>query len=93
MKMSKNQKSTDRTYRPVKIAVLDTGLGSDQRFDKVPYRDFVNPEHKGRVNTTLHGAVSVDLIWQAYSDAVVYVGRAFKDNYDSTEPARLAEVG
>jgi hypothetical protein len=93
MKMSKKLKLTDNTYHPVKIAVLDTGLESHPRFNKVNYRDFVNSEDDGQVNTSLHGTQSVDLILRAYPEAELYVGRAFENDSDSTEPAHLAEVG
>jgi hypothetical protein len=85
---------TDVAYRRVKIAVLDTGLESNPRFDDVTYRDFVDPKHKGRVDNTSHGTTSVNLILQAYPEAELYVGRVLKTNQtdEKTEPAHLAEV-
>jgi subtilisin family serine protease len=96
MKKSKKLRLIDHTYRPVKIAVLDTGLESHPRFgDDVAYQDFVQPEHRDRVDTTLHGTASVDLILRAYPEAELYVGRVFNNDQTDgeTEPARLAEVG
>jgi hypothetical protein len=95
MKVGKRLELKDDAYRPVKIAVLDTGLESDPRFDDVTYRDFVDPKHPGRVDNTSHGTASVDLILQAYPEAELYVGRVFNTNQtdERTEPAQLAEVG
>jgi hypothetical protein len=95
MKTRKNLKLTDDAYHPVKIAVLDTGLENNQRFEDVTYKDFVDREREGRVDNTFHGTASVDLILQAYPEAKLYVGRVFNTNQtdEETEPALLAEVG
>lgn len=95
MKTRKKPKLTDDAYSPVKIAVLDTGLENDPRFDDVTYRDFVERKRKGRVDNTSHGTATVDLILQAYPEAKLYVGRVFNTNQtdETTEPAQLAEVG
>jgi hypothetical protein len=95
MKVRKTLELIDDSYRPVKIAVLDTGLESDLRFGDVTYRDFVDPDRLGRVDNTSHGTASVDLILQAYPEAELYVGRVFNTNQtdERLEPAQLAEVG
>jgi len=95
MKTRKMLKLTDDDYHPVKIAVLDTGLVSDSHYDFVTYRDFADSEQKDRIDNTLHGTASVDLVLKAYPEAKLYVGRVFSTNQtdEKTEPARLAEVG
>jgi hypothetical protein len=95
MRVGKRLELKDDAYRPVKIAVLDTGLESNPNFDGVTYRDFVDPKHPGRVENTSHGTASVDLILLAYPEAELYVGRVFETDQtdEKTEPAKLAEVG
>lgn len=94
MKTRKTFELTDDDYHPIKIAVLDTGLVNDSHYNFVTYRDFVNPEEKGRIDKTLHGTSSVDLILKAYPEAGLYVGRVFDTNQtdERTEPVRLAQV-
>ena len=95
MKMRKTLRSAHHTYHPIKIAVLDTGLVSDSHYDFVTYRDFADSEQKDRIDKTLHGTASVDLVLKAYPEAKLYVGRVFNTDQtdEKTEPARLAEVG
>ena len=95
MEMHKTPTLADHAYHPIKIAVLDTGLESGPQFDYVTYRDFVDPKREGRVDNTLHGTKSVDLILHAYPEAELYVGRVFNTDQtdEMTEPAHLAEVG
>jgi hypothetical protein len=95
MKTPKKPKLTGDAHRRVKIAVLDTGLVSDSHYVSVTYRDFVDPKEKGRIDKTLHGTTSVDLILKAYPEAELYVGRVFNTNQtdERTEPVHLAEVG
>jgi hypothetical protein len=86
---------TDGTYHAVKIAVLDTGLIPDPRYDFVTYRDFVDPKQEVRIDKTSHGTTSVNLILKAYPEAKLYVGRVFDTNKtdEKTEPTHLAKVG
>ncbi|KAL6832171.1 hypothetical protein V8C40DRAFT_238029 [Trichoderma camerunense] len=68
------------TYRPTKIAVLDTGVNEDHAELIKGYKDFVDQEDDNCRDLTGHGTNAVKLIQNVYNKAEVYIGRVFKDS-------------
>ena len=95
MRARKRLKVTDDTYKPVKVAILDTGLEPDHNMaDRIQYEDFVDRSQKSRKDNTSHGTISVDLILKVYVEAELFVARVFEtDQTDETrEPNQMAKV-
>lgn len=96
MRKDNGQRLKDRSYRKVKIAVLDTGLQPGAYMERPEqYRDFVDPSSNSRIDNTSHGTSSVNLIRKIYEDADLYVGRVFESDHtdELKEPAQMAQVG
>lgn len=90
---------TSGSYRKVKVAVLDTGLGPDHRMAKtVFYKDFVTDKEEGMLDKTGHGTLSLDLILEAFpnDEAEFYVARVMATDHTNQgeigDPLRMAEV-
>lgn len=86
-------KDKDSTYKPIKIAILDTGV-SDSHGDSVKdYKDFVNPENDDWQDTTGHGTNAIRLIQKIYNIAQIYVGRVFQSSTATDKtPILMAEA-
>ena len=86
-------KDKDSTYKPIKIAILDTGV-SDSHGDSVKdYKDFVNPENDDWQDTTGHGTNAIRLIQKIYNIAQIYVGRVFQSSTATEKtPILMAEA-
>jgi hypothetical protein len=81
MQMSKREKASIGSFRPVKVAVLDTGLDLNHpSVNPEKYKDFVGSDGAPRKGNTSHGTISVDLILRMYQDADLYVARIFEDD-------------
>lgn len=90
-------KETDDMYKPVRIAVLDTGIAKDHRLvlkKKIIYRDFVDNQDDEPQDNTGHGTSSVELVLKSCVGAELYVGRIFANNTSDAEtgPKLMAAV-
>ncbi|KAF4461645.1 hypothetical protein FALBO_11549 [Fusarium albosuccineum] len=86
----------DHHYRPIRIAVLDTGMDGKDPFARQlrGYRDFVSGEDHVKLDKTGHGTNSVKLIFKVYDQAEVYVARVFENNRanDDTQDLMLKAI-
>ncbi|KAL2692043.1 hypothetical protein Neosp_002446 [[Neocosmospora] mangrovei] len=75
----------DQTYKPVRVAVIDTGINGSDIYAKHirGYRDFVANKDDIKQDNTGHGTNSVKLVYKVCADAEVYVARVFE--YDEAD--------
>lgn len=75
----------DQTYKPVRVAVIDTGINGSDIYAKHirDYRDFVTNKDDIKQDNTGHGTNSVKLVYKVCADAEVYVARVFE--YDEAD--------
>ncbi|KAJ5261225.1 hypothetical protein N7478_011820 [Penicillium angulare] len=88
-------KADRKSYAPVKIAVLDTGI-HPQHYNVsniTDYKDFVNPLGQGKSDLTGHGSIGVSLTYKLLPNAQVYVGRVFETSQaNNNTPVFLAQA-
>ncbi|KAK8023582.1 hypothetical protein PG993_011648 [Apiospora rasikravindrae] len=79
-------------YKPVKIAVLDTGVDPHDAASVYidGYRDFVSGDDSIKRDNTGHGTTSVNLIFDMCESASVHVARIFEQDEASDNTQELA---
>jgi hypothetical protein len=80
--------------RPVKIAILDTGVSKQLMIERNihAYRDFVEQESIPKDNTG-HGSHMLRLLKDTAPDAQIYVARVFSNDFvDADASIRLCQV-
>lgn len=82
---------TDETYNRVRIAILDTGIRSDDRYARFikGYRDFVSGDDTVRMDKTGHGTNGVKLVYKVCPTAEVFVARVFENSLASDDTQDL----
>ena len=76
---------TDLSYKPVRVAVLDTGVSKDHNDGVIIFKDFVNPDNTEMTDNAGHGTSIVRLTRKVFNKANVYVGRTFKQSTLSSD--------
>lgn len=87
--------TTSGFYRPVKIAVLDTGLKAEARDIIKGYKNFTgsNSDDDDLLDDTGHGTFAVRLLERVNKDAELYVGRVFESSQATGQTAiRMAKA-
>ncbi|CAH0054747.1 unnamed protein product [Clonostachys solani] len=67
-----------KDYRPVNIAILDTGVRPQFEDLVEDYKDFITENDMDFIDEEGHGTYAVQLIHKANNKAKIYVGRVFK---------------
>jgi hypothetical protein len=85
----------DEDSKPVKVAILDTGISKDY-FESVKayikeYKDFASGDDKNPKDTSSsqHGTNSVRIVQRVYIDAEIHVGRVFETDEANDHTADL----
>ncbi|VUC25252.1 unnamed protein product [Clonostachys rosea] len=68
----------DESYKPVKVAILDTGVRPDSEDLVEDYKDFVSGNDVDCTDGEGHGTYAVQLIRKTNNAAKIYVGRVFR---------------
>jgi hypothetical protein len=84
---------TDTEHKPVRIAVLDTGIDQNDPYaDAITdYKDFVDGNNSIKKDNTGHGTNSVKLIFKVFNNAEIYVARIFENRDEHPDTKDLAE--
>ncbi|TDZ16268.1 hypothetical protein Cob_v010829 [Colletotrichum orbiculare MAFF 240422] len=80
----------DASCKPVKIAILDTGL--DPAYSSrgtVGFRDFVDERNRGFLDSSGHGTSAFQLMQKVHKDAQIFIGRVWESRQATSSTASL----
>jgi subtilisin family serine protease len=82
-------KEKDNAYKPIKIAILDTGVNEAYADNVKDYKDFVNEDEEDWDDSTTHGTGAFLLVQQIYNMAEIYVGKVFEKAHATDDTVAL----